>query len=343
MKYQCGIYGGSFNPLHQGHVACILRAACLCRRLIVIISSGKNRGEVDARVRYRWIYQLTKHLGNVDIFILEDDAPTKAEYTEELWLADAQKVKDYAAQPIDAVFCGSDYGADSIWARCYPQAEIVVFERSGISSTALRADLCGNWDSLADVAKPYYVRKVLLIGCESTGKSTLTINLAHYYNTNYLEEVGREISARSGTDMLMLPEDFTDILLAHKLKEREAVQHSRMVLFEDTDCLITRFFIDFLEGEDRERNATLADAIAGLNNYDLVLFLMPDVEFVQDGDRSEVIAADREKYSRQIQQLYSSRGFEFEVIGGDYLERFEQAVKLVDRMLGIEQGGNENA
>lgn len=41
----------------------------------------------------------------------------------------------------------------------------------------------------------------------------------------------------------------------------------------------------------------LADAIAALNQYDLILFLQPDVAFVQDGDRSEIIAADRERYS----------------------------------------------
>ena len=34
--------------------------------------------------------------------------------------------------------------------------------------------------------------------------------------------------------------------------------------------------------------------------YDLILFLEPDVEWVQDGDRSEIIASDREKYGNMI-------------------------------------------
>lgn len=66
-----------------------------------------------------------------------------------------------------------------------------------MSSTELRADIYGHWDWLPNVVKPYYVKKVLIIGGESTGKSTLTVNLANYYNTNYLEEVGRDISERS--------------------------------------------------------------------------------------------------------------------------------------------------
>lgn len=53
-------------------------------------------------------------------------------------------------------------------------------------------------------------------------KSTLTINLANHFNTNYIDEAGRDISERSGTDLLMLPEDFTEILLTHKMNEIKA-------------------------------------------------------------------------------------------------------------------------
>ena len=61
MKYKCGMYGGSFNPLHMGHVGCIVTASCQCERLIIVISNGLNRDEIDVRLRYRWIYQMTKH------------------------------------------------------------------------------------------------------------------------------------------------------------------------------------------------------------------------------------------------------------------------------------------
>lgn len=87
-------------------------------------------------------------------------------------------------------------------------------------------------------------KKVLIIGTESCGKSTLTVNLAHHFNTNYLEEVGRELSELSGTDTMMLS-DFTRILLEHKAKELKLLEHSNKVLIEDTDCLITKFFMNF--------------------------------------------------------------------------------------------------
>lgn len=334
MKFKCGMYGGSFNPLHLGHVRCIIEAANQCEELIVVISEGINRNEIDVRVRYRWIYQITKHIGNVRIFILQDSAETKQAYTEDYWIEDAVKVREFAGKKIDAVFCGSDYSINSFWARCYPEAENIFFQRDDISSTEIRENVMSHWEWLPNIVRPYYVKKVLLIGGESTGKSTLTINLANYYNTNYLEEVGRDISERSGTDMLMLPDDFTDILLTHKLREREALLSSNRVLFEDTDCLITKFYIQFLDGRDKTLNEKLADAIAELNNYDLVIFLEPDVKFVQDGDRSPVIEADRVYFSDKIKELYKERGYNIEVISGDYQQRFLKSVSLIDKLLG---------
>lgn len=333
--YETGMYGGSFNPLHMGHVDCIIRAANMCRWLYIVLSTGSRRDEVDFRVRYRWIYTLTKHIGNVTILSLSDDAPTKADYTEDYWMADAEKVKRQIGRKIDVVFCGSDYGEDSFWNRCYPDSELYIFPRNEISSTEIRKNPYRHWEWLPNVVKPHYVKRVLLMGGESTGKSTLTINLANRFNTNYVEEAGRDLSEKSGTDRLMLSEDFTEILLQHKLNEMHAAEHSNRVLFIDTDALITQFFMNFLEDPMIEQNRALSDSIDALNRYDLILFLEPDVAFVQDGDRSEIIRDNREKYSDQIKALLHSHGRDFTVVRGSYEERYQTAVQLVNGLLGL--------
>lgn len=329
--YKIGMYGGTFNPMHNGHLECIIRAACMCEKLYVVLSIGNNRDEVDYRVRYRWLYQATKHIGNVEIFTISDDCESKQEYTLEASKADSENVKKHIGEPIDVVFCGSDYDAESFWNVNYPDSEFYVFERNDISSTAIRKDLYGHWDWLPIFVRPYYVKKVLLIGVESSGKSVMTVNLANYYNTNYIEEAGRDLSEKSGTDTLMLDEDFTEILLTQKLNEMKAVEQSNRVLFCDTDCLITQFFLKFLGGN--EENIKLSDAIDALNSYDLVLFLAPDVKWVQDGDRSTEIRDNRDKYRKMIADIYESHGKKFEYIEGDYLTKFNRCVELVDSLL----------
>ena len=331
--YSCGMYGGSFNPLHLGHVRCMISAANQCDRLIIVISNGVNRGEIDIRQRYRWVYETVKHFPHVRIYVLDDDASSKEAYTEETWYADARKVKEFAGEPITAVFFGDDYAPDSMWTKCYPEAKAVILHRDRISSTAIRKAPLACWEMMPDYVRPYFVKKVLLIGTESTGKSTLAVSLARHYNTCFLEEVGRDISARSGTDRWMLPEDFTDILLQHKVKQLEMVSRANRVFFEDTNCLTTLFYIDFLEGEEKEKNRNLAEAVSALNEYDLVLLLGPDVDFVQDGDRNLEIAADRKKYTDLLRQMCGEHGLRVTELNGDYEQRYRKAVELVDRLL----------
>lgn len=332
-KYGVGIYGGSFNPFHLGHLECIIKASGLCKELYIVISYRDNETDVPLRVKIRWVYQLTKHIGNVKIITLKDETVDKKDYTESYWDSDSRIVKDKIGKKIDVVFSGDDYDENSFWNKCYEESDYIVFPRNKYNSTEIRGDLYGHWDWMPQVVRTYFTKKVLLIGGESSGKSTLTINLANYFNTVYLEEVGRDLSELSGTDIYMLPEDFTRILLEHKAKEFRLIEKSNKVFFEDTDCLITHFFLDFLNDEESQKNGKLADAIAALNSYDLILFLEPDVEWVQDGDRSEVIAADRKKYSEMIKKYYTDRGFGFKIISGDYNTRFDLAVKYVNELI----------
>lgn len=331
--YNVGIYGGSFNPLHMGHLSCIIQGANMCKTLYVIVCDAAERNEIDIRIKYRWVYQLTKHIGNVKIIILPDNCSTKDEYTTEQAIEDSENIKEQIGEPIDVVFLGNDYDEDSFWYVCYPEAEKYVFPRNKINSTQIRKSVYEHWDWLPNIVKPYYVKKVLLIGGESTGKSTLTINLANYYNTNYVDEAGRELSEKSGTDTMMLQEDFTEILLQQKLNQMKAAETSNKLLFVDTDALITQFYLNFFDDGSNQKNKALSNAIDTLNEFDLILFLEPDVPFVQDGGRSETIRDDRCKYSNQIKELFDTHNKKYICISGNYQERFAQAVAAIDNIL----------
>lgn len=342
MKYKVGMYGGSFDPLHIGHIHDIIRAAAICEELYIMISWCEGRESTSKELRYRWILNSTRHLPNVKIILIEDKAVTKEEYdTDYYWEKGAADIKSTIGKPIDAVFCGSDYLGTNRFESLYcPESEVIYFDRNEvpISSTDIRAWALGNWDYVPDVCKDYYTKKVLIVGGESTGKSTLVQNLALSYNTNFVSEVGRDTCKYAGGEDYMIVEDLYENILRQKINVMDAAKHSNRILFIDTDAITTLFYSKFLLGEGSIgdiRCTNLAKAVSYTNVWDLIIFLEPDVDFVQDGTRNEKIKSDREKYSNQLKELLKEAKMRFYSIKGDYLERFNKSKKLIEKVFGL--------
>lgn len=341
MRYKVGMYGGSFDPLHIGHIHDIIKASSMCEELFVMISWCEGRESTSKELRYRWILNCTRHLPNIKIILIEDKAVSKEEYnTDYYWEKGASDIKATIGKPIDVVFCGDDYYGTNRFESLYsPESEVVYFPRKEvpISSTEIREWATENWDYIPDVCRSFYTRKVLVVGGESTGKSTLVQNLALAYNTNFVSEVGRDTCEYAGGEEFMIMDDLYENILRQKINVMDALQRSNRILFVDTDALTTLFYAGFLleESDKLDKCEHLAEAVANINEWDLVLFLEPTVEFVQDGTRSEVIAEDREKYSNQIKALLEKYNVRYYSLNGDYLDRFVESKRLIADELKI--------
>ena len=334
------MYGGSFDPLHIGHIHDIIKAASMCNTLYVMISWCEGRESTSKEIRYRWILNSCKHLSNVKIIMVEDKAVSKEEYnTDYYWEKGAEDIKKTIGKPIDIVFCGDDYLGTNRFESLYePESVVYYFPRHEvpISSTEIREWASNHWDYIPAVCKDFYTRKVLVIGGESTGKSTLVQNLALAYNTNFVAEVGRDTCEYAGGEDFMIDEDMYENILRQKLLVMDAAKNSNRILFVDTDSITTMFYGKFLLGESGCKKCdNLSVAINDITNWDLVLFLEPTNKFVQDGTRSEEIKSDRKKYSEKLKGLFKEYGVNFQCLSGNYLENFMYAKNIIAETLKI--------
>ena len=141
-KYKVGMYGGSLNPIHNGHVKCIKKALSMCDELHLIIGNLLNRDDFPIEVKLSWIKEIFKDYDNLYIHVLVDTSKEKVNYTLDKWIEDSKIIKDAIGKPIDIVFCGADYNReDSPYKVCYPESKLYFFDRGdNISSSRFKTN-----------------------------------------------------------------------------------------------------------------------------------------------------------------------------------------------------------
>lgn len=160
--YKVGMIGGSYNPLHNGHVRAIKKALTVVDELHIIIGNIPNMDDVSIQTKLKWFKILFKDYGNrIVLHTLYDDRHDKSEYTLDKWVKDSTRIKSMIGKHIDVVFCGSDYNRpDNPYKVCYKEQRIVYVDRSdGISSTDFKKDIKAHKDWVPDIVYQTYMRK----------------------------------------------------------------------------------------------------------------------------------------------------------------------------------------
>lgn len=174
------------------------------------------------------------------------------------------------------------------------------------------------------------LKKIVVIGPESTGKSTLCKQLATYYHSPCCAEFAREYLLKYG--MKYSYDDLLTIAKGQLALEDKYVLSTAIdspLLFIDTDMYVMKIWCEFVFGKC---HPWILKQIAE-RNYDLYLLCNTDVPWIKDELREYPDPATREKLYRMYKDLMINQSVPWIEIHGDYDERLQIAISAVDRLI----------
>jgi NadR type nicotinamide-nucleotide adenylyltransferase len=282
-----GLVVGKFCPLHKGHELLINRALSQCSQVTIISYTQPEFPACAPAVRTKWLKALFPRAKVLVLDSATDEIPLNDAADEIHRQFVAQLCRDRLGHTVDAVFTSESYGdgfARSL-ARSFghPVAHINIDQARTIvpvSGTAVRSDPYRYREFLSPVVYASFVKRVCLLGAESTGKSTLAEALAKQLGTAWVPEYGREMwHLRQGK---LQYEDMLAIAREQVAREEAAVMQANRWLFCDTSPLTTLLYSHEIFGQADEQLVKLAS-----RQYDAHMLCAPDFPMVQDGTRRD--------------------------------------------------------
>ena len=317
---------GKFMPFHSGHEAMINFALTKCDFLTVLICCS-DKELLPASVRQKWMLTTFAHVPNIEILTYdynEEELPSTSVASKDVSKVWSDLFK-LLFPDCSMVITSEPYGdmvAEFMGIRHIPfDMEKKLYP---VSATKIRADAFGNWDYLPESVKEDFITKVVILGTESTGKTTLTNRLSQHFQSAAVLEAGREVVADSNVFSM---DDLQEIAQLHAGRIADASVGKSPLLIIDTDIHITlsyaRFAFDQLPDVD--------EVIYRRNKADLYLYLNNDVAYVQDGTR--LSEEDRNKLDFSHRETLERYCVKYEEITGDWEERFNKSVALIERLI----------
>lgn len=175
------------------------------------------------------------------------------------------------------------------------------------------------------------VKRVVLTGSESTGKTTLARQLAEHYDVEWVPEYVREYANRKKGTLEYddhAPIAHGQIALEDEYRVRAAERGSTLLL-QDTDLLSTAVYCAHYYGKCP---IWLADA-ARARRPDLYLLLDIDLLWTPDPVRDR--GHQREEMQSLFREAVQHSGVPFVVVSGTAEERFSAARAAIDKLLKI--------
>jgi HTH-type transcriptional regulator, transcriptional repressor of NAD biosynthesis genes len=318
-RFSTAVVIGKFYPPHRGHKHLIDTASAQSEHVTVFVCDEDGQ-TISGAQRAIWLREIHP---NADVRVVRsplapDDSPGWAQATID-WLG-------YAPA---AVFTSEEYGDRYAALMGSTHVSVDADRRTvPISGSIIRADPLRHLDALEPCVRAHFVKRVVVIGAESTGTTTLAMALADHYKTTWVPEFGRLYTeARRPRGELWRSDEFTFIAIEQARMEDALARLANTVLICDTDPFATAIWHERYLG--RPSSGVLA--IAANRRYDLYILTDTDIPFVQDGIRDG--EGIRQWMHDRFHDELSRTATPMLVVSGPHEHRMAAAVARVDQMV----------
>ena len=310
---------GKFYPPHKGHHYLIDYALSHSDELTVLVCDSPAY-KISATTRQKWLQKIHPTAQVRIIPDLDDDDNSEA------WAAHTISFLGYTP---DTVFSSENYGI--AYAKFMQTKHVMVDQKRiavPISATRIRADLMKEWQYLHPVVKADLALRVVVIGAESTGSTTLARALSETLHAPWVSEYGRTFSeAFLHSKHQWTNDEFTHIAQTQQAFEHQIASASNGMIICDTNAFATAVW------QKRYMGATTTDVqdIANKDIVDLYILTGDEIPFVQDGTRDGELI--RHTMHQEFLALLKQSGTPFITATGNKSVRLKKSVEAINDLI----------
>ncbi|MBC7440517.1 MAG: DUF4301 family protein, partial [Flavobacterium sp.] len=177
--------------------------------------------------------------------------------------------------------------------------------------------------------------KIAMLGPESTGKTTLSEQLADHFQTVWTPEFARNYLQQkwNAKQQICAPDDLLPIAIGQTKLENESLNIANKYLFCDTNLLVTKVFSEIYYNFCDP----MLDKAARKHKYDLFFLTDIDVPWQKDDLRDK--PKDRENVFEIFKKALIENQKPFITLSGNENERLKKAIAIVENLENAKKMG----
>lgn len=266
-KHRVGLIFGKFYPLHSGHIYLIEKALTQVDELHVMLGCEATRDkqlfeksrlprQPQVSDRFSWLKDTFKDRHNIHIYISDE---TGINYYPNGWKEWSDSIKHILSEnKIEPSVVFTSEPQDVTEHERYFGCPVVVIDANrefvNISATKIRENPYQNWSFIAQAARPFFVKKVAIIGHDKFNE--LPVKLANIYNTQYVSNgyinyIQREISTLENKRYLS-ENDYLRIAMLHVERMSKSLENANKLLFTSIDFGTLSNYYEQIFGKSNE-------------------------------------------------------------------------------------------